>query len=112
LQDATSAPKIYRIIDLDRCWGCRACEVACKQELGLGAGPRPRRVEEIGLRTSASRSIPISVSAAGNVKRTALSASWRIPSSMARLNAPFAISYLKDPFHESFTEISVRATAR
>jgi Fe-S-cluster-containing dehydrogenase component len=38
------------IIDLDRCWGCRACEVACKQELSLGAGPRPLLVEEIGPR--------------------------------------------------------------
>ena len=38
------------VIDLDRCWGCMACEVACKQELGLGAGPRPMKVEETGAR--------------------------------------------------------------
>jgi len=38
------------VIDLDRCWGCKACEVACKQELGLEAGPRPMKVVEIGPR--------------------------------------------------------------
>ncbi len=38
------------VIDLDRCWGCKACEVACKQELGLGRGPRPMKVMEIGPR--------------------------------------------------------------
>jgi Fe-S-cluster-containing dehydrogenase component len=42
--------QVFMIIDLDRCWGCKACEVACKQELGLGAGPRPLRVIEIGPR--------------------------------------------------------------
>jgi Fe-S-cluster-containing dehydrogenase component len=44
-----SAP-VFMVIDLDRCWGCRSCEVACKQELGLGAGPRPMKVEETGAR--------------------------------------------------------------
>lgn len=42
--------QVFMVIDLDRCWGCRACEVACKQELGLGAGPRPMRVVETGAR--------------------------------------------------------------
>jgi len=43
-------PVVWMVIDLDRCWGCRACEVACKQELGLGAGPRPMRVIDSGAR--------------------------------------------------------------
>jgi len=41
---------VFMVIDLDRCWGCQACEVACKQELGLGKGPRPMKVLEIGPR--------------------------------------------------------------
>ena len=48
--DASVENKINLVIDLDRCWGCKACEVACKQELELGAGPRPMRVEAIGPR--------------------------------------------------------------
>jgi Fe-S-cluster-containing dehydrogenase component len=42
--------RVVMTIDLDRCWGCRACEVACKQELGLGVGPRPMRVLDSGAR--------------------------------------------------------------
>jgi len=41
---------ICMVIDLDRCWGCKACEVACKQELELGVGPRPMQVVDIGPR--------------------------------------------------------------
>ena len=41
---------VFMVIDLDRCWGCRTCEVACKQELGLGVGPRPMNVLETGAR--------------------------------------------------------------
>ncbi len=44
------SPRVFMVIDLDRCWGCRTCEVACKQELGLGVGPRPMKVEETGAR--------------------------------------------------------------
>ena len=47
--------KVSLIIDLDRCWGCKACEVACKQELELGIGPRPMQVEEIGPRKIGDR---------------------------------------------------------
>lgn len=32
--------------DMNRCFGCRVCQVACKDRLGLEeAGPRPRRVQ-------------------------------------------------------------------
>lgn len=41
---------VVMVIDLDRCWGCMTCEVACKQELGLGVGPRPMKVIETGAR--------------------------------------------------------------
>jgi len=50
LKDSTTEHTVYLIVDLDRCWGCRACEIACKQELGIGTGPRPVRIEEIGPR--------------------------------------------------------------
>lgn len=29
---------IYMVVDIDRCWGCKACQVACKQEHGIPAG--------------------------------------------------------------------------
>lgn len=28
----------YLIVDIDRCWGCKACQVACKYEHGIPAG--------------------------------------------------------------------------
>ncbi len=43
------------VIDLDRCWGCRACEVACKREHGLPPGPSPLRVERVGPRLIGDR---------------------------------------------------------
>ena len=27
--------KLFMIVDIDRCWGCKACQVACKREHGL-----------------------------------------------------------------------------
>jgi len=47
--------RISLVIDIDRCWGCSSCEVACKQELGIGAGPRPMRVIDIGPRKLGNR---------------------------------------------------------
>jgi Fe-S-cluster-containing dehydrogenase component len=38
--------KIYLMILKKDCMGCHACEVACKQEHGLGVGPRLVRVIE------------------------------------------------------------------
>ncbi|MFH1123028.1 MAG: 4Fe-4S dicluster domain-containing protein [Pseudomonadota bacterium] len=38
------------IVDLDRCFGCHACEVACKQEKDLPVGPRPMQIIELGPR--------------------------------------------------------------
>ncbi len=38
--------KIALMINQDDCSGCHACEVACKQEHGLGVGPRVVRVIE------------------------------------------------------------------
>jgi Fe-S-cluster-containing dehydrogenase component len=36
------------LIDFDRCQGCNACEVACKQENELPVGPRLKQVLTIG----------------------------------------------------------------
>ena len=38
------------LIDIDKCIRCYACEVACKEEHDLPAGPRPIRVCTIGPR--------------------------------------------------------------
>ena len=29
--------KMFMIVDIDRCWGCKACQVACKREHGLAS---------------------------------------------------------------------------
>lgn len=39
------------IIDQEACWGCKACEVACKQEFDLPEGVRLISVAEEGPRT-------------------------------------------------------------
>ncbi len=38
--------KITLVFDKNNCMGCHACEIACKQEHGLGVGPRLVRVIE------------------------------------------------------------------
>lgn len=48
--------RVVMIIDLDRCWGCKGCEMACKQAISLGLGPRPLRVVDIGPRIAAGSS--------------------------------------------------------
>ncbi len=30
--------KTYMIVDIDRCYGCKSCQVACKREHGIGGG--------------------------------------------------------------------------
>lgn len=42
--------RVNMIVDLDRCWGCFACEVACKQAHNLEVGFSPMKVIEIGPR--------------------------------------------------------------
>ncbi len=42
------ADKYGILIDLDRCQGCMACEVACKQENDLPVGPRLKQVMTLG----------------------------------------------------------------
>lgn len=49
--------RVVMMIDLDRCWGCKGCEVACKEALALGVGPRPLRVVDIGPRSLAGTSV-------------------------------------------------------
>jgi len=43
------------LVDLDRCFGCHTCEVACKQEKDLPVGPRLIQVLELGPRRVAGR---------------------------------------------------------
>ena len=38
----------YIVVNLDRCVGCYACEIACKQENGLPAGRKWVEVKQIG----------------------------------------------------------------
>ncbi|HVL56068.1 MAG TPA: molybdopterin-dependent oxidoreductase [Burkholderiaceae bacterium] len=41
-------PRLSLMIDLERCIGCKSCEVACKQEHGLGLGEYRNRVVWLG----------------------------------------------------------------
>lgn len=50
--------RVVMVIDLDRCWGCKGCEVACKEALELEVGPRPLQVIDIGPRSLAGTSVP------------------------------------------------------
>lgn len=43
------------VIDHEACWGCYACEVACKQENGAGPGVRLIRVIEEAVRDRGGR---------------------------------------------------------
>lgn len=36
------------LVDIDLCYGCFSCEVACKQEHGLGVGPHFIKVKQVG----------------------------------------------------------------
>ena len=40
--------KYALVIDHDSCWGCKTCEVACKQEFNAPAGVRLISVVEVG----------------------------------------------------------------
>lgn len=40
--------RLTMVADLDRCTGCRSCEVACKEEHGLPPGPAFIRLEQAG----------------------------------------------------------------
>lgn len=40
--------KITFVIDLDRCIGCRACQISCKQENGVSLGACRNEVKQIG----------------------------------------------------------------
>lgn len=41
-------PKYALIIDHELCWGCKTCEVACKQEFSTPDGVKLISVEEVG----------------------------------------------------------------
>ena len=43
-----SSGRLALMIDLERCIGCKSCEVACKQEHGLGPGEYRNRVLWLG----------------------------------------------------------------
>lgn len=43
------------VVDYERCIGCHACEVACKQENNLPVGPRWIRVIQLGPRKEAGK---------------------------------------------------------
>ena len=40
--------RLALMIDLERCTGCKSCEVACKAEHALGPGERRNRVVWLG----------------------------------------------------------------
>jgi len=47
--DFISSGAVGIFVDTERCTGCRSCEISCKMELELPAGPiRPMRVMELG----------------------------------------------------------------
>jgi Fe-S-cluster-containing dehydrogenase component len=43
------------LVDIDLCYGCLACEVACKQEHGLAVGPHFIKVHEVGPRKAGGK---------------------------------------------------------
>lgn len=46
--DGAPSARLALMIDLERCIGCKSCEVACKQEHGLGPGEYRNRVLWLG----------------------------------------------------------------